>query len=31
MLGVVVLGVVGYAINRLAGAIGARFAPWRRA
>jgi sulfonate transport system permease protein len=31
MLGVVVLGVVGYSINRLAAAIGTRLAPWRRA
>ena len=31
MPGVVVLGVVGYAINRLAAAIGTRLAPWRQA
>ena len=31
MLGVVVLGAVGYAINRLAAATGTRLAPWRQA
>ena len=31
MLGVVVLGAVGYAINRLAAVIGTRLAPWRQA